>query len=389
MKISLKNGKQLIISLVYLSKINTKNSYEHFFDFCKSLMISYDNATFLILGDFNLPGIQWRKSVMGFLNPYNYKGFLNEFFVDMINYCELYQFNPFINYKDNTLDLVLSNIGSNKIICVSLEESLVLKVDPAHPPIQVKLSLNIIKLQNKFNRNLINFHKLDYQKISNDLSIIDWEKEFKSHCTDDCLTILYDKIYATIDKHYKKRKLKSSKYPSWFSKKLISFIRLKAKFHKKFLNFKSEGYKKSYEFFRIQVKTELKRCHSKFISYTEDDLCNEPKKFWNFVKSQKLKSDYPLSMNYKNNYSEDPHIISNWFAEYFESVYSVDNDPDSDQKFLQNVKINNTNETVIEKLDVEFQIKNLDSSKGAGPDGLPSIFIKSLKYSFNSIDLYF
>lgn len=52
-------------------------------------------------------------------------------------------------------------------------------------------------------------------------------------------------------------------------------------------------------------------------------LSEESKHFWNFINLKRKSTEFPNSKEYLGNSSSDLNIISNLFADYFKSVYSV------------------------------------------------------------------
>ena len=78
-----------------------------------------------------------------------------------------------------------------------------------------------------------------------------------------------------------------------------------------------------------------------------------------------------------NERSDDPAKISEFFADYYESVYE---DPfDYDERNFQHLMRDCVD---IQKFNISFddlvtQLKALDPNKGSGPDGIPPVFLRN------------
>ena len=72
--------------------------------------------------------------------------------------------------------------------------------------------------------------------------------------------------------------------------------------------------------------------------------------------------------------------ISNLFAEFFQDVYTTHDDKDRDYQFFSYLPEPLRDVTVdyIALDEVLASLNTLDVSKGAGPDGLPPVFLKSV-----------
>ena len=90
--------------------------------------------------DFNLPDIDWEvKSI----NNYQYPKQLNERFIDLIDSCSIEQLVNFPTRKQNTLDLLITNIPSFINKCIPVpgfgdHDSAILSDLICHPQAQEK-----------------------------------------------------------------------------------------------------------------------------------------------------------------------------------------------------------------------------------------------------------
>lgn len=112
-----------------------------------------------------------------------------------------------------------------------------------------------------------------------------------------------------------------------------------------------------------------------------------PKLFWSHIKAKRGGSSvYPASLSDGLTTVSNNIEICDMFASYFSTVYTVDTvDTDFDEEYNSlspSLKFLSNNSQcltapVIDKDTIFKKLKNIDCSKGHGPDGIPPIFISS------------
>ena len=106
----------------------------------------------------------------------------------------------------------------------------------------------------------------------------------------------------------------------------------------------------------------------------ESDPSIVSKKFWKYVKSKSKSTRIPETMNYKNRYRTKPVDQANLFNEYFyeqfcdESSYDIDINMSTENYFM---------DLTFHSLDVLLLLKEVHSSKAAGPDGIHGMVLKN------------
>ncbi|VVD06018.1 unnamed protein product [Leptidea sinapis] len=118
---------------------------------------------FLIIGDFNTPGVTWMySSSLSVLRPPKLQNSRADQLIDTMNLCNLKQFKNIPNKNNRYLDLVFS---SNETIQVSGGDPLT-RPDLHHPILAIKTGNKCVKpLQDK-GKPCLNFHKCDFVCIS-------------------------------------------------------------------------------------------------------------------------------------------------------------------------------------------------------------------------------
>ena len=90
-----------------------------------------------------------------------------------------------------------------------------------------------------------------------------------------------------------------------------------------------------------------------------------------------MTNSYPNSMKYLNRASCEPKDISDLFADYFKSVYKEPRTDYVRQVLPANDLRSRLFQLSFTESEVLYQLDKLNANKGAGPDEVPNIFIKS------------
>ena len=106
------NSFSLIIGTVYLPPRSDIAVYNNHFDLLDNLMSNNPNSKFLILGDYNLPNIQWITVNNNIIPDLSNVNNFNSNILTSLSYINLTQHNLVYNRSGSMLDLVFSNINN-------------------------------------------------------------------------------------------------------------------------------------------------------------------------------------------------------------------------------------------------------------------------------------
>lgn len=368
----------LNICVCYLPQYLTKDELSCFYDNLQvSILNAKESESFLIVGDFNTRNLTWTRSITSMaLAPSDPLDFKARLLMETLSICNLTQFQNIPNHNNVYLDLVLSTIDNIQVYGADA----LTRLDRHHPAFVIDVSEIRIKkpLTNK-NEMHLNFHKCDFSKINNDLHNVKWNEVLCSPSLDESVRTFYSQLNYIIKKHTPLTKSKDYNFPIWYSPALRNCLEEKNRFHRQF---KMYGNPRDYDIFsllRARCKRLTTSCYRNFVSSVEDSLDNDIKGFWRFINSKKGHVSIPQTVNYCQQSSSDGVGICELFSKYFGSVLVRDdcseNNLTSDcigpfdlGSGLANIEIK------IE--DILLKIKQLDSNKGSGPDGIPTSFIK-------------
>lgn len=113
---------------------------------------------------------------------------------------------------------------------------------------------------------------------------------------------------------------------------------------------------------------------------TEKEIKLCPKNFFNYVQSKLKSNNFPSSMYLDQCVGNNSEDICNLFASFFQEIYTSYSEEDRDRDFFEyipeypaDVGVNH-----VKVHEILHGLQKLDASKGAGPDGIPPIFMKTL-----------
>lgn len=331
------------------------------------------NSLFFLLGDFNLPSIEWKLTDNIIKPTLNSNHEPAEELLSLVNFNSLAQLNSFKNFYGSTLDLIFTNTSLDNLE-LQLSKMSIVKEDLYHP----SLSLDIKFAQEILTDNTshrLNFYKANYPMITSKLNLIDWTI-LDAMDTNSAITKFYEIINNIIHKNVPLR-TKKTNYPIWFNSNLISTFKKKNKIRDK-LKRDPLNSETITEFNNIRklAKKLIYKTQKDFISNIEKNLHKNIKIFWAYTKSKRQTNTYPAELNYNNVTSSDSTVICEMFSSFFQSTYNVNNTtPNSYQNNINS--INSTlNSLSFTAEETEKVINNLNTHKGAGPDGIPNIFFQ-------------
>lgn len=365
----------LNIILVYLPPddnlpgriLSFQNSFTRFYEL-------HPNDNFLLVGDFNLPGLRWCDNENYSVSPVGGLEVrdVSLKFIDELTYLGLSQYNMIPNSCDNILDLCFCNLVLSVTDCIPLS-----KLDVFHP------ALNIVIFDLQFTPFIenpqprYNFFKCNYDQINNYLMNINWEDVLSGANLDDAVDAFYNVLY-TCFALYVPISTFNNQYPVWYSASLIKIIREKSKFHNKWKKYNNPRDRDTFSLLRNRQKRVQDACFKRFVNNSETLIKYTPKIFWKYVKSKRGGSAYPRQCSLGDQNYTDAHDICSAFNKFFESTFAASS----------SIGIHNHNLSVSSGMNVLSQVevsesivtellRSVDKSKGSGCDRVPPIFLSS------------
>ncbi len=234
----------------------------------------------------------------------------------------------------------------------------------------------------------------DYISLKNELSNIDWDKEFNGMSLDKMMSHLESKLLTAVDRYVPKYSNNSKEnkkiQPAWMSKDILKSLKKKHNAYKRWsLTKRGKDYER-YKRHCNNVKSKIRKKIRDFEKNIAITIKSNSKKYWKYANSKlKTKSRVPdLRINedlYTSSEQEKVDILNKFFT----SVFTKEN--------LTNLPIvSNTNcSAILDKVEITENyilqmIKSLNASKSPGPDNIhPRVLKESAEEIFYPLYMIF
>ena len=375
-------GISTIIGAIYIPPLADISVYQDHIMCIDDLKSFYSNSNFIILGDYNLPSVNWidNKYILN-SNATSYINNCCSILADSFMNIDLLQYSDIKNNCDNVLDLCFSNC--KPFVSESIDP--ICRIDSFHPALDINVNCSF-----NYNCNFDNlycnlsyyfFKKCNYKKINELINNVDRNLRFDHLDSIKAVQIFYDVINNIISQCVPKFKIVKSSFPVWFSKELKSLIFNKKIAHKKYKITKKFTDYSYFCYLRNRCKLVADDCFNSYVINVQDKLKHNPQEFWKFIHNKRKTKGIPSFIHYKNESADDKLNISNLFSKFFSSVHSSNDSTGANINFnlIQvNCKSNNTlNDLNASFFNIQNAIHNLKYSSRAGPDGIPAVFLKN------------
>lgn len=381
-KLSLGRGKKskvIYICTVYLPSPLQPRVLEHFVENTNHVLEHAEEC--LIVGDFNMNTINWVGTDGDIIEaPHNISTSLEQTFWDFVLLNNLKQCNNLCNQNNRILDLVLTTLD---LVVISPPVDVLSKIDVHHPPIICEIPFTrFVKPQNCNRRTKLNFFKADYVAISAALEQINWSSELELCVSvDEMVDFFYSKLDELIKSYVPQVPIKDTKYPYWFSRQLIKRLNEKNR-----LRLRVKKYNNPMDIITLDLLGKrcdrmATACYNAYIADIEEKITSNPKYFWSYLKIKRGgTSNYPSSMTDGISTSNNIDDICNYFASHFSKVYSSDVNSvhvgvGNRDSCISNCMLGHI---TITRDQIRRELKKIDIYKGAGPDGIPALFLNKL-----------
>ncbi|CAG4965631.1 unnamed protein product [Colias eurytheme] len=361
---------KLVLCAAYLPPPVNKNCLAKFINNCNRVSELHEYPT-LIVGDFNLNSFWCFNS-----NQFNVTSVspLDSMLRDFCNVNNLMQYNNVPNVHNRLLDLVLADFNTcNVTECFNC----LTKIDPLHPPLLITANFHSSSnLMPNSNRKIYNYHKGNYVELRDYLANINWQEKFED-CGDvtDMVDIFNEILERSIQLFIPLLKRRSKQRHPWISQTFLKRLKEKYKIKHRYNKYKNP-------MDRIELQLLNSRCnrlaridYMNYITGVEKNIKTNCKAFWGYIKNKRKNVlTYPAVMHDEAQTADNGADICDLFAKYFHSVYETE----TSISFTQQVPTNacdNLGSLFIERKRIREALKSLDRSKGAGPDGIPPIFL--------------
>ena len=367
-EITSSTGSVISVCLIYRSpnssQQNNKLLLKSISDFCAH---SGNNA--FILGDFNLPKIDWANNKASFMS------YEEEFLTCLLdNFLHQHVLEPTRSrggQQENILDLVLSK-DEQDISEIELMSSL-----GKSDHLVMRIILNIPTHGSNISQNeRLQLYRGDYSSMREELQLFGWEEDLRDKSTSQCWEFIRDQLLQLQKKYIPVAKTIYNPKPGWMNREVTLAFKEKQKAWKRYNICRIDGNFEAYKKARNTLKRLTQDARKGFEKKIVAEIKDKPKSFWKFV-SKKTKHTPKICRvrNSDGQLTQSNLETAECLNAYFSSVFTEDSDycppcPPRGQECLSSFNIEEENIVQI--------LKELKVDKAAGPDGiLPRVLFET------------
>ena len=316
----------------------------------------------VILGDFNLPGIDWVRSTANRKSQTIYDAISTKCLSQMVNIPT--------HIKGNVLDLVLTD-----------RPDLILEIDDVgrlgksdHVILQIK---TLVKVKNNKTTELIpDWSKADIDKLK-ELLDIDWGKEMKDMDTETSWKFFQKRLDIAVEATVPMKLRRSNNKPPWMNKNILRTVRKKRRLWNIYKE--TENYQRYLDYKKLEksVTKTIREAKKKL----EKKIAGKQNKrfFSSYVRSRTSnRTNIGPLKDQLGKLTGDNQEMANILNTYFSSVFSNEDvnhvpvvDPLPSRSKLTSVAF--TEVQILEKID------KLNQASAPGPDKIPARLLKEVK----------
>ena len=334
----------------------------------------------MLFGDYNQPGLSWKRSSSGhlFVDPTKSTfNAANTSLADGMAVLDMKQMNPVTNSLNRTLDLIFVSDNASRQCDVFHTPDALVDVDPFHPSIVTTLHCpSLTRFSDIPEVREFDFNKADFAGLNRALLLINWS--FVEEGDVNVAVSLFNQKLLALFRQYVPEPTTRRK-PAWSNGRLRMLKRERAAMLRVYTRDRNELNKQHFNNASCQYRNYNRYLYSSYIQRKQSQLKRNPKQFWTFFNEKRKESGLPSQMFLGDYSSSTSENTCNLFAQQFASVYSNSTiSPHETEAALRFVPENicDINVSGFSEAEVELAMNQLKPSATAGPDGIPSLVLK-------------
>jgi hypothetical protein len=366
--VDFQNNQEILVVLFY----RPPNATFEFNDNIRKTLLnirdgSSNKKPVLILGDLNMPNIEW--------DSLSSISVIEMAFCDLCDEFNLHQFNnnPSRDTSPNILDVVLCNYN-NRITDVNICTP-VLKSDHYQLTFLYH-SRSVLRSTTNVNRTVYMYKEANYDVINYYLSKENLEEIILDNSQNLDLGWIRWKsaVLKIINKFIPQRVIKNKKSPPWIDGDVIHLANKKRSAHALAKRTQKQSDWSKYKKINNNLRNLIQFKHKNYINESFDEINIRPKRFWNLVSHKTKRNSVPHQVYLDNQTTSDSQEKANMFNQYFFSQF---NSNTYQVPQLPTFVNNNLSTIILSEFEVLNVLKGLDVSKSFGNDGLSPVIYKN------------
>lgn len=324
----------------------------------------------IIVGDFNLPHVQWSTDDDDTLIPSAFDStHANEFITGLLS-MGVHQVSSIRNKNDRLLDLFFTNDFLN----VSIDHAKPLsRVDEHHPPILATFEWHGASNDSSHPKKSFNFKRANYVGLKQYLANINFAELFQGKALSEKVQILHSVLDSAIKKFVPPCISKHrAKFP-WTNKKLQN---LKNKKNKEWKRYKISGDKQPFDKAFEEFDGLNTTLYNNYVDKLKASLKSDPSSFWRFVNSKKSTDNKPKVLQLDAKRSSEESAQADMFAEFFSGNFVAPSMHNNTQPRVNDTAQSQQLDFTLSRDFVLTRLNSVNTKKGVGPDGIHPLILK-------------
>ena len=382
------HNNDTVICLLYRPPDCVYVELEDILEKTRDILKEYTHSDIILLGDLNFPEIDWSDTGSRTVCSSGDKKRQIEAVLNLTDDLFLNQLINTPTREENTLDLLFTNITENLYDLKATE----CKTHSDHRLLELKLTAPNsnqcpLKSSTKLNKNKLNFHKADFDKIKSELKDITWKDILDGKSVTDQLNSILETVNKVSQQHTPVFKNQTS-YRSKFYKDRRALMRRRCRASTALNKCKNSTHKSNLENKLTNIDIKIKTSHIAERTYEENEaikkITSNTKYFYSYArKKQKTKERIGpfIDKSTSEIISDEKQIADRLQAQYC-SVFTTSDPlyaiPDIKSFFIapENNDHPNLSDIHFTKSDIISAIKELKSNSAPGLDGFSALLLK-------------
>jgi exonuclease III len=360
-------GNKLIIITAYRSQQDPYDLFLSNFESTLHNCTSHNFNKLLVIGDFNYSKIRWHQSLDNRLPQHSreFKQVLNGYGLKQLNK------NPSRAQNNNILDLVLTNFPDK----LSKIYSNIFHYSSDHFLLQFDVNTKV-EIVTSPPRTVYNFKRANLAQLKTDITNSNLTDKINNETNmDNKLSSWSQTLFDLINTHIPLITLKKQHTAPWIDHDVVKSVRKKNSALKQAKKHDTQHLWNKFHRLRNRLKNLITYKHKQYLTNICDNITNQPKKFWSYIKANSKSRGLPQYL-YNNRGEEETSFLgmANIFNIFFQSIFS-----NNDHLPIPPINITpdpNLEEIRVTEEEVLKELTKLNPSKAPGPDGLPTRILK-------------
>lgn len=369
--------KKIYICCIYIPSNSDLIVYREYMNVLNAFIDNNDvncSNDIVIIGDFNLPNVVFvpdEENSHVYL-PVHISTEIESEVLDNLLSRGVNQMNSVYNFMGRILDLLFCS--NSDIVTVHECASPMITMDVYHVPFFVNFEIDFPYDAAGSNEVFYDFKRGDYVGLNVYFSSINWDRLFNGLSVEKDLDLFYDLLSYGIEQFIPTKVCKSNTDPPWYNRELKNLKNIKAKAYKRYMKSKQRTDYTAYSAVRRRFDFLQSTRYQKYLGDTQNNLTNDPSKFWSYVDLKRKTTGFPARMTYKEIVSDENTHPSSLFATFFSEVYT--DSPDLPEPNGQNwLPMFNVGSIALSYAEVFRGLFCINTSKGSGPDNVHPLLL--------------